>query len=193
MVQSIFDTQEDQKSDDPWLSEFSAIDPSIAPDRPEPVRPLELQPAPDQPEAVPPSEGQPAPAPPATHFDPYGDEPFDGYETVVRDPWLPEPPPVETQFAPLPYEPETTAESTRRSGLAWSLGIMFFASVVFMMFLGWGADLLLGTSPWGLVGGIILGSLIGFVQFFRTSSRMFNQSENPHEIKTFLSGPDDDN
>lgn len=177
MVQSIFDTQDDKKSDDPWLSEFSAIDPSIAPDRPEPVPLL---------------EAAPPPALPETHFDPYADEPFDGYETVVREPWLPEPLPTEEPFAPLPYEPESTAETTRRSGLAWSLGIMFFASVVFMMFLGWGADLVLGTSPWGLVGGIILGSVIGFVQFFRTSSRLFNQSENPHEVKTFLSGPDEE-
>ena len=192
MVQSIFDTQDEQKTDDPWLSEFSAIDPSIAPERPEPVVPSEVQLAPDQPEPAPIFEALPPPAPPETHFDPYADEPFDGFGTVVREPWLPEPPPVETPFAPLPYEPETVDETVRRSGLAWSLGIMFFASVAFMMFLGWGADLLLGTSPWGLVGGIILGSLIGFVQFFRTSSRLFNQSDNPHEVKTFLSDPDGD-
>ncbi|MEO7674091.1 MAG: AtpZ/AtpI family protein [Pyrinomonadaceae bacterium] len=70
-------------------------------------------------------------------------------------------------------EPESFAETTRRSGLAWSAGIVFFASVVFMLIVGWGADLLLGTSPWGLVGGIILGSLIGFVQFFRLTSQIF--------------------
>ncbi len=68
---------------------------------------------------------------------------------------------------------ESFAETTRRSGLAWSAGIVFFASVVFMLVLGWGADLLLGTSPWGLVGGIVLGSLIGFVQFFRLTSQIF--------------------
>lgn len=68
---------------------------------------------------------------------------------------------------------ESFAETTRRSGLAWSAGIVFFASVAFMLVLGWGADLLLGTSPWGLVGGIVLGSLIGFVQFFRLTSQIF--------------------
>lgn len=71
--------------------------------------------------------------------------------------------------------PESFAETTRRSGLAWSAGIVFFASVAFMLVLGWGADLLLGTSPWGLVGGIVLGSLIGFVQFFRLTSQIFKQ------------------
>ena len=59
--------------------------------------------------------------------------------------------------------------------MAWSAGIAFFAAVVFMLILGWGADLLLGTSPWGIVGGIVLGSIIGFVQFFRITSQIFKK------------------
>ena len=72
-------------------------------------------------------------------------------------------------------EPESIAETVRRSGLAYSAGIAFFAAVVFMMILGWGADLLLGSSPWGIVGGIVLGSIIGFVQFFRITSQIFKK------------------
>ena len=72
-------------------------------------------------------------------------------------------------------EPETMAETVRRSGLAWSAGIAFFGAVVFMLILGWGADVLLGTSPWGIVGGIVLGSIIGFVQFFRITSQIFRK------------------
>lgn len=72
-----------------------------------------------------------------------------------------------------PYD--TPADTVRRSGLAYSAGIAFFAAVVFMMVLGWGADVLLGTSPWGIVGGIVLGSIIGFVQFFRISSQIFKK------------------
>ena len=71
--------------------------------------------------------------------------------------------------------PESFAETARKSGLAWSAGIAFFASVVFMLVIGWLADLLLGSSPWGIVGGIILGSLIGFVQFFRITSQIFKK------------------
>jgi F0F1-type ATP synthase assembly protein I len=72
-------------------------------------------------------------------------------------------------------EPESMDETMRRSGLAYSAGIALFAAVVFMMVLGWGADLLLGTSPWGIVGGIVLGSAIGFIQFFRLTSRIFKK------------------
>ena len=72
-------------------------------------------------------------------------------------------------------EPESMAESVRRSGLAYSAGIAFAAAVVFMLILGWGADLLLGSSPWGVVVGIVLGSAIGFVQLFRISSQIFKK------------------
>ena len=72
-------------------------------------------------------------------------------------------------------EAETFAQTARRSGLAWSAGIAFFASVVFMLIIGWFADLLFGSSPWGIVGGIVLGSLIGFVQLFRLSSQIFKK------------------
>ena len=65
------------------------------------------------------------------------------------------------------------AETVRKSGLAYSAGIACFASVVFMLVFGGGADLLFGSSPWGIVVGIVLGSVIGFVQFFRINSRIF--------------------
>jgi F0F1-type ATP synthase assembly protein I len=83
--------------------------------------------------------------------------------------------PREEKFVISESEPESAAETMRRSGLAYSAGIAFFAAVVFMMILGWGADLLLGSSPWGIVGGIVLGSVIGFIQFFRLTSQIFRK------------------
>ncbi len=70
------------------------------------------------------------------------------------------------------FKPESFAETARNSGLAYAAGITLFGSIVFLMALGWFVDLLLGTSPWGIVGGIVLGSIIGFVQFFRITSQI---------------------
>ena len=75
------------------------------------------------------------------------------------------------------FKPETTAENIRRFGLAWSAGIAFFGAIVFMLFIGWIADLLLGSSPWGVIGGIVFGSVIGFVQFFRITNRIFRPND----------------
>ena len=83
----------------------------------------------------------------------------------------------ETSASPtLSDVPEDSIEqTTRRSGLAYSAGIAFFAAVTFMLILGWGADLLLGTKPFGIVVGIVLGSIIGFIQFFRITSQIFKK------------------
>lgn len=96
----------------------------------------------------------------------------------------------EPLFRPA-FEPESTTETARRSGLAYSAGIVFVASVAFMLFLGWGADLLFGSSPWGLVGGIILGSIIGFTQFFRITSRIFNAKKGTPAVRPLTSRPED--
>jgi len=72
-------------------------------------------------------------------------------------------------------KPQSAAETIRQSGLAWSAGIVLFSSVIFMMIFGWFADLLLGSSPWGILGGIILGGIIGFIQFFRITSQIFKK------------------
>ncbi len=72
-------------------------------------------------------------------------------------------------------EPDSLVETARKSGLAWSIGVVFFSAVVSMLILGWGADLLFGSSPWGVVTGIVIGALIGFVQLFRISSQIFKK------------------
>lgn len=100
--------------------------------------------------------------------------------------------PSEPAFVPVEYSPISQDETIRRSGLAWSAGIVFFSSIAFTLFLGWLADLLLGSSPWGLVGGIVLGSIIGFVQFFRITSQIFGSGDSKPKIRSLLSNDDDD-
>lgn len=73
------------------------------------------------------------------------------------------------------YQSETPDETIHKSGLAYSAAMVLLASVVFMMLLGWFADLILGSSPWGIVGGIIIGGIIGFIQFFKIASSIFKK------------------
>ncbi len=82
-----------------------------------------------------------------------------------------------TIFSDSKYQSETSDETIRRSGLAYAAAIILFGSIVFTLILGWFADLLLGTSPWGKVGGIILGAIIGFIQFFRTTSQILKNKD----------------
>ena len=103
-----------------------------------------------------PSESTGSPVAGGSEVDPFAPDPK----------WDEQPPKQEEPFILSEAAPESFGETTRRSGLAWSVGIAFFASVIFMMVLGWGADLLFGTAPWGIAAGIILGALIGFVQLF---------------------------
>lgn len=75
----------------------------------------------------------------------------------------------------LDAEPESMGETIRRSGLAYAAAFTLFASVVFMLLIGWFFDLLAGTAPFGVIGGIVLGAIIGFVQFFRLAGRIFEK------------------
>lgn len=106
--------------------------------------------------------------------------------------WPPVPSDAPMPFIHEEFEPESQDENMRRSGLAYSAGIVFFSSVAFMLFLGWLADLLLGSSPFGIVAGIVIGSAIGFIQFFKISKQIYEPSKKKVEIRTLMSGPDDE-
>lgn len=81
----------------------------------------------------------------------------------------------EEEFFQPPAEKETPAETVRKTGLALSAGITLFGSVVFMMVVGYMADRFFNSSPKGLITGIILGSIIGFIQFFRLTSQILKK------------------
>lgn len=102
-------------------------------------------------------------------------------------------PEIKVPFSdPEPFEAEPAAETFRKTGLAWSAGIALFGSVVFMLVLGWLADLLLGSSPWGIVAGIVIGSVIGFVQFFRITSQILRPQKSDFEKVSLVSDDDHD-
>lgn len=92
----------------------------------------------------------------------------------------------------VPYTPEPAWETARRTGLAFSAGIAFFGSVAFCLFLGWIADLFLGSSPWGLVGGIVLGAIIGFLQLYRITSQIFTTKKDGPSVRPLMSSDEDE-
>jgi len=98
----------------------------------------------------------------------------------------------EKPFIPEQFTPISANEAGRRFGLAWSAGIAFFGAIAFMWFIGWLADLVLGSSPWGVVGGIIIGAVIGFIQFFWLTSRIYGDRSDKNAIRPLLSGHDDE-
>jgi F0F1-type ATP synthase assembly protein I len=63
-------------------------------------------------------------------------------------------------------------EQNRRSGLAYSAGLVLFFSVATLTGLGLILDKWLNLSPWFAVAGIVLGTVVGFYEFFRIISRL---------------------
>ena len=63
-------------------------------------------------------------------------------------------------------------EANRKSGIAYGAGLVLFSSVVVLCGVGWLLDRWLGTKPWLLVIGIVLGAVAGFYQFIRLTSKL---------------------
>jgi ATP synthase protein I len=63
-------------------------------------------------------------------------------------------------------------EVNRKSGLAYAAAFSLFAAVVGGLIIGWLLDRWLGTRPWLLVAGIVLGSAAGFYELIRSSSKL---------------------
>jgi ATP synthase protein I len=63
-------------------------------------------------------------------------------------------------------------EENRKSGIAYAAALTLFASVASLTGMGWLLDRWLGTSPWLLAFGIVLGAVAGFYQFFRLTSKL---------------------
>lgn len=64
-------------------------------------------------------------------------------------------------------------EVNRKTGLAYAAAFSLFAAVVAGLGLGWLLDRWLGTRPWLLVAGLVVGAAAGFYEFIRTSSKLF--------------------
>lgn len=63
-------------------------------------------------------------------------------------------------------------EENRKSGIAYAAAFTLFASVAALCGLGWLLDRWLGTDPWLMVFGLILGAAAGFYEFVRLTSKL---------------------
>jgi len=68
---------------------------------------------------------------------------------------------------------DSDTDENRKSGYAYAAGITLFASVAVFCGVGWFLDRWLGTEPWLLVSGIVLGSIGGLYEFVRLSSKTY--------------------
>jgi ATP synthase protein I len=72
----------------------------------------------------------------------------------------------------MPDDDQSTGAVVRKSGLVYGAIFSLVAAVIVMLGIGWVLDRWLGTTPWLLVAGIVLGSVVGFYQFIRIISRL---------------------
>ena len=63
-------------------------------------------------------------------------------------------------------------EVNRKTGIAYAAAFSLFAAVVTGLLAGWLLDRWLGTKPWLLVTGLILGAAAGFYELIRTSANI---------------------
>ncbi|HEY0545358.1 MAG TPA: AtpZ/AtpI family protein [Pyrinomonadaceae bacterium] len=63
-------------------------------------------------------------------------------------------------------------EVNRKSAIVYGAVFSILVSIVSFLIVGWALDRWLKTGPWLLVGGIVLGTIIGFIQFIRLISRV---------------------
>ena len=68
--------------------------------------------------------------------------------------------------------PDDKEETNLKSGLAYGAAISLFAAVVGGLIVGYLLDRWLGTGPWLLVVGLVLGAAAGFYEFIRAASRL---------------------
>jgi ATP synthase protein I len=72
-----------------------------------------------------------------------------------------------------PEPSKSTPDENRKAGFAYAAGLTLFASVAAFTGVGWMLDRWLGTQPWCLIGGIVLGSAAGLFEFVRLSSKTY--------------------
>lgn len=69
-------------------------------------------------------------------------------------------------------EQDEKENENRRSGMAYAAALSLFFTVATLLGLGYLLDRWLKTSPWLMVTGIVLGSILGLYEFVRLTSKL---------------------
>ena len=80
--------------------------------------------------------------------------------------------------------PGPDSESGRALGVGLRLGVELVAAVFVGTALGWALDKSLGTRPWGIVVGFLLGIVVGMYDVFRVMMTLSAPSPRSGETKT---------
>jgi F0F1-type ATP synthase assembly protein I len=63
---------------------------------------------------------------------------------------------------------KTLHTSVERAGPAAAASYSLIGAILLLGGIGYGCDRWLGTEPWGIVGGLMLGVVVGFYQLAKT-------------------------
>lgn len=80
-------------------------------------------------------------------------------------------------------EENTQAGMLRAAAPYLTLGIQIAAAVVMFLFIGKYADEALGTKPWLMVAGIVVGFTGGMIHFFREVTALSTKEEHERRAK----------
>ena len=58
-----------------------------------------------------------------------------------------------------------------------TLGVQLAAAVCGCAVVGWWIDETFGTQPWVLLGGVVVGSVVGLVQFLRVVAQLGKRAQ----------------
>ena len=72
----------------------------------------------------------------------------------------------------MPEPEEQNGNENRRAGLAYAAALTLFFTVAVLLGLGYVLDRWLGTGPWLMVAGIVVGSALGLYEFVRITSKL---------------------
>ena len=72
----------------------------------------------------------------------------------------------------MPEQEENDGNENRKAGLAYAAALTLFFTVAVLLGVGWLLDRWLGTGPWLMVAGIVVGSALGLYEFVRITSKL---------------------